>query len=52
MPRRPSVNSSYRGLINSEIQGEGFKSLAEGDSVEFESGEGPKGPQATKVTKA
>ena len=33
------------------IQGEGFKSLAEGESVEFEPGEGPKGPQATKVTK-
>ncbi len=33
----------------SEIQGDGFKTLAEGQSVEFEEGEGPKGPQATKV---
>ena len=34
-----------------EIQGEGFKSLSEGQEVEFEMGEGPKGPQATNVTK-
>ena len=27
----------------SVIQGEGFKSLSEGDRVEFEMGEGPKG---------
>ena len=33
----------------SEIQGDGFKTLAEGQSVEFEEGEGPKGPCATKV---
>ena len=33
----------------SEIQGEGFKTLAEGQSVEFEEGMGQKGPQATKV---
>ena len=32
-----------------EIQGEGFKSLAEGQSVEFEVTQGAKGPQATKV---
>ena len=36
---------------HSEIQGDGFKSLGEGDDVEFESGEGPKGPQATNVVK-
>ncbi|NIO15643.1 MAG: cold shock domain-containing protein [Deltaproteobacteria bacterium] len=35
----------------SEIQMEGFKTLKEGDQVEFEISEGPKGPQATKVVK-
>jgi cold shock protein len=33
----------------SEIQGDGFKTLAEGQAVEFEEGMGQKGPQATKV---
>jgi len=33
----------------SVIQGDGFKSLAEGQKVEFESTRGPKGMQATKV---
>ena len=36
---------------HSEIQGDGYKSLAEGAEVEFEVGEGPKGPQATNVKK-
>jgi CspA family cold shock protein len=35
----------------SAIQAEGFKSLKEGESVQFELIEGPKGPQAQKVTK-
>jgi CspA family cold shock protein len=35
----------------SEIQGGGFKSLAEGDTVEFEVTQGQKGPQASKVSK-
>lgn len=33
------------------IQGEGFRSLAEGDTVEFTLTEGPKGLQAEDVAK-
>lgn len=33
-------------VVNTE-----FDSLKEGDAVEFEIGESPKGPQATKVSK-
>jgi CspA family cold shock protein len=33
----------------SEIEGNGFKNLAEGQKVEFEVAQGPKGPQATHV---
>jgi CspA family cold shock protein len=35
-----------------EIVGEGYKTLNEGDKVNFEVTRGPKGLQATKVTKA
>jgi CspA family cold shock protein len=35
----------------SAIQGDGFKSLDEGQAVEFEIVNGPKGQQAEKVTK-
>ena len=35
----------------SAIQGEGFKTLSEGQQVEFEYTQGPKGLQATKVVK-
>ena len=34
----------------SSIQGSGFKSLTEGQSVEFDVQDGPKGPQAVNVT--
>jgi CspA family cold shock protein len=34
----------------SEIQGNGFRSLEENARVEFEIGQGAKGPQATAVT--
>lgn len=34
----------------SAIQGSGFKTLAEGQSVNFEIEKGPKGLQASKVT--
>ena len=34
----------------SAIESEGFKTLAEGQTVEFESQDSPKGPQATRVS--
>jgi cold shock protein len=34
-----------------DIQGDGFRTLAEGDSVEFEITQGPKGPKALNVRK-
>jgi CspA family cold shock protein len=36
---------------HSDILGEGFKTLAEGDKVEFELTSGPKGPKAVNVRK-
>ena len=36
---------------HSAIQGEGFKSLAEGDRVSFNAVKGPKGPAAENVRK-
>ena len=36
---------------HSSIQGEGFKSLAEGDRVSFDVGKGAKGPTAENVRK-
>jgi len=34
-----------------DINADGFKTLAEGDSVEFEVTQGPKGPKAINVRK-
>ena len=35
----------------SSIQSNGFKSLAEGETVSFDTENGPKGPKATNVVK-
>jgi CspA family cold shock protein len=36
----------------SSIAGDGFKTLAEGDEVEFDVTQGPKGPKAENVRRA
>ncbi len=36
-------------VLDSSITGDGFKTLAEGQKVEFEVGQGPKGENATNV---
>lgn len=37
---------------HSSIQGEGFKTLSEGQTVSFDTEQGPKGPQAVNVSPA
>ena len=66
MPRSGKVkwfsNSKGYGFIEQEqgedvfvhfsaIEGDGFKALAEGETVEFEVIQGQKGPQAAKVVR-
>jgi len=45
----PSDGSADVFVHFSSIQGDGFKTLAEGQTVSFETEQGPKGLQATNV---
>ena len=45
----PSDGGKDVFVHHSNIGGEGYKSLAEGANVEFETREGPKGVEATNV---
>jgi CspA family cold shock protein len=47
----PDDGSKDCFVHHSAVQGEGYKSLAEGQAVEFDVEEGSKGPQATNVRK-
>jgi CspA family cold shock protein len=44
-------DSSDVFVHHTSIQGAGFKSLAEGDKVSFDTEQGPKGPKAINVVK-
>lgn len=45
----PSDGSKDVFVHHNSIQGSGFKSLAEGQTVSFDTEQGPKGPSATNV---
>jgi CspA family cold shock protein len=49
--RRASAGQKDCFVHHSAIQGQGFKSLAEGDKVEFDIVQGQKGPAAENVKK-
>jgi len=48
----PSDGSADVFVHFSAIQGDGFRTLAEGQTVNYEVENGPKGPQASQVTAA
>jgi len=48
----PADGSKDVFVHHTAISGEGFKSLQEGDRVQYDVTQGPKGPQAENVRKA
>jgi len=46
-----SEDNSDVFVHHTSIQGAGFKTLAEGDKVSFDTEQGPKGPKAINVVK-
>jgi cold shock protein len=46
-----SEDGSEAFVHHTSIQGNGFKTLAEGDKVSFDTEKGPKGPKAINVVK-
>ena len=47
----PEDGSKDLFVHHSAIQGDGFKTLKDGETVEYEVTQGPKGPQASNVSK-